>query len=206
MIVEACVESFQEAVKAEANGADRIELCAQLEIGGTTPSYALIESTNKILKIPIMVMIRPRGGNFIYTSSEVKIMKQGIDICKSIGVHGIVLGHLTNDNQIDAIITEELAQYAQPLPITFHKAIDDTSDILKAVDQLKEISGITRILTSGGCDTALNGAKVINQMVDLANGKIEIVAAGRITRENLRDIMGILDADEFHGRRIVGDL
>jgi len=206
MIVEACVESFQEAVKAESNGADRIELCAELEIGGTTPSYALIESTYKVLKIPIMVMIRPRGGNFNYSTSEIKMMKQSIDICKSIGVYGIVFGILTNKNLVDAARTEDLVKHAQPLPITFHKAIDDTPKIPEAVDILKNIDGITRILTSGGCETAMEGAKVINQMVDQTKEKLIIVAAGRITNENLESIKSKLSTSEFHGRKIVGKL
>jgi len=204
MIVEACVESFQEAIKAESNGADRIELCAQLEIGGTTPSYALIESTYKILKIPIMVMIRPRGGHFVYSTSEIKIMKQSIDICKSIGVYGIVFGILTNANEVDITKTKDLVKYAHPLQITFHKAIDDTPHILEAVEQLKNIDGVNRILTSGGCETAFEGAIVINKMVDLAKEKLIIVAAGRITNENLKSIKNKLSTSEFHGRKIVG--
>ena len=126
MIREACVESFQEARLAAQRGTERIELCAELEVGGTTPSYALIESVSKVLNIPVMVMIRPRGGDF--------------------GVAGIVTGLLTKENEIDIHNTSFLTNYATPLQVTFHKAIDETPDPLKSTGILTQIKGITRIL------------------------------------------------------------
>lgn len=206
MILEACVETFEEALKAESLGADRIELCDDLSVGGITPSYALLDSVLKQLKIPVMVMIRPRGGNFVHTSSEIKVMKQSIDVCKSLNVMGVVFGILDNQDQIDIATTRMLAEYASPLEITFHKAIDDTPDPIHSAEMLTEIKGISRILTSGGKPTALEGAGNINEMCKVTAGHLKILAAGRITNENLEEISGILDVDEFHGRKIVGHL
>ena len=206
MILEACVETFEEALKAESMGASRIELCDDLNVGGITPSYALLDSVMKQLKIPIMVMIRPRGGNFVYDSSELKLMKQSIDVCKSLGVMGVVFGILDNQDLIDAENTKMLAEYADPLEITFHKAIDDTPDPVHSAEILAKIKGITRILTSGGKPTALEGADNINKMSKITAGHLKILAAGRITDKNLEEISGILKVDEFHGRKIVGKL
>ena len=206
MILEACVETLEEALKAESMGASRIELCDDLSVGGITPSYALLDYVMKRLKIPIMVMIRPRGGNFVYDSSELKLMKQSIDVCKSLGVMGVVFGILDNQDLIDAENTKMLAEYADPLEITFHKAIDDTPDPVHSAEILAKIKGITRILTSGGKPTALEGADNINKMSKITAGHLKILAAGRITDKNLEEISGILKVDEFHGRKIVGKL
>ena len=206
MVIEACVETFQEALQAEAKGADRIELCGELDIGGITPSYALLDSVIQKLSIPVMVMVRPRCGNFIYNTLELRTMKQSIDICKSLGVMGIVLGILDEHNNIDIKNTMKLVEHAAPLDVTFHKAIDDTNDLIKAVKDLKKIKGITRILTSGGKPTALEGADQINEMIKAAGNTCKILAAGRITDKNLKKVSGILHTDEFHGRKIVGEL
>jgi copper homeostasis protein len=206
MVLEACVETFKEALQAETRGANRIELCADLHVGGVTPSYILLEVVRKRLRIPIMVMIRPRGGNFVYNTAELKLMQQNIDICKSLNVAGIVFGILDEKNNINVKETANLANYASPLEVTFHKAIDETDDLLKGVKELKKIKGITRILTSGGKPTALEGARMINEMVSSAGNTLKILAAGRITDKNLPELSEILNTDEFHGRRIVGDL
>jgi copper homeostasis protein len=206
IVLEACVESFQEAMKAESLGANRIELCAELNVGGTTPSYALLQSVMNELNIPVMVMIRPRGGNFVYDTMELKTMKQSIDICKSLGVMGVVFGLLDDQNNIDIEKTRHLTEYAAPLEVTFHKAIDETNDLTRAVMDLKQIKGISRILTSGGKPTALEGADQINEMIRTAGDFYKILAAGRITNKNLNKMSEILLTDEFHGRKIVGEL
>ena len=206
MVLEACVESFEEAQKAESMGAGRIELCDDLSVGGITPSYALLDTVIKNLKIPVMVMIRPRGGNFVHTPSEIKIMKQSIDVCKSLKVMGVVFGILDKQNQIDLATTKMLVDYASPLEVTFHKAIDDTPDPVHSAEMLTKIKGISRILSSGGKPTALEGAGNINEMSKVTAGHLKILAAGRITSENLDKISSILEVEEFHGRKIVGDL
>ena len=206
ILKEACVENTEEALIAERSGADRIELCADLSVGGITPMYEAIKMVKSILTIPVMVMVRPRGGNYRYSTAELDSMKQDIDFCKETGVQGIVFGFLTDENRIDTDTTAVMAAYASPLQITFHKAIDDTPDPAEAVKELLKIKGITRILTSGGKATALEGAGKISQMIDIAGDKIIIMTAGRVTSENLAQITDLIPGKEFHGRKIVGEL
>lgn len=206
MILEACVETFEEALLAEERGADRIELCAELFRGGITPPITLLESVQAKLNIPIMVMIRPRGGDFVYNTQELDEMKASIDACKSLHVKGVVFGLLDEHHNIDIENTNLLADYAQPLDVTFHKAIDETSNLNKSVKELTQIQGITRILTSGGKSTAREGSSMINEMINTANDQLKILAAGKITNINLSELLEIIHTDEFHGRRIVGNL
>ncbi len=206
LIREACVETFQEAQRAQELGAERIELCARLDLGGTTPSYALIESVRKVLSIPIMVMIRPRGGNFIYDPMEIKIMRQSIETCKKIGITGVVFGLLLESRNVDLRNTEILVDLASPLEVTFHKAIDETIDPVGAIEKLKLIKGITRVLSSGGADTAMAGATVLNEMISQAEGRHIIMAGGKVTRDNLEEVARTIHTTEFHGKKIVGGL
>ncbi len=205
MIKEACVESFYEAKKAEILGADRIELCENLHVDGTTPSLGTILTCKNYLKIPIMVMVRPRGGDFVYSDEELEIMRHDINICKKIGVHGIVLGLLNKQGFIDLENTEKLVALARPLNITFHKAIDISFDIFEAFKSLSGI-GIDRILTSGRASSAEEGKEIINELIHKSRGKIKVMAAGNITKDNLNAVSQIIKTDEFHGRRIVGSL
>lgn len=206
MIYEACVETFEQALKAEQNGAHRIELCSHLELDGLTPSPGLISETCSRLSIPVMVMIRPRGGDFVYTGEEIELMEKEIALAKDLGADGIVFGLLTPDNQIDLANTDRLAKAAMPLPVTFHKAIDQLDDPAEGVRQLLAIEGITRILTSGGKPTAKEGAGKIREMIKLAKGKIIILAAGSITHSNRDEMAALTGAVELHGKKIVGDL
>jgi copper homeostasis protein len=205
-IREACVENFREAINARDLGAERIELCARLDLGGITPSYGLIESVKKNLQIPVMVMIRPRGGDFVYDQMELKIMRQNIETCKLIGITGIVFGFLDHSGEVDAELTRDFVQLAYPLEVTFHKAIDETSDPIAAVEKLKNIEGISRILSSGGRETAIEGAETLNRMITVAADRLIIMAGGRVTAENLQEVSGLIHTREFHGRKIVGPL
>jgi copper homeostasis protein len=205
MILEACVETFEEALKAQNSGAHRIELCSHLELDGLTPKPELIRKACSELDIPVMVMIRPRGGNFVYSGNEVQIMEQEIAMAKSLGANGIVLGLLAPDDTVDVINTRRLTEMAYPLPVTFHKAIDMMKDPAEGVKQLTEIGGITRILTSGGKPTALEGVSKIREMMEVAQGKIIMLVAGRVTPDNREEIIALTGASELHGRRITGD-
>lgn len=205
MIKEACVETFDEAVLAEKYGAERIELCSDLHLDGLTPSFELMQKTCSTLKIPVMVMIRPRGGDFVYSDEEINRMKTDIDLAKKAGVAGVVFGLLTHDNQIDTENTRILAAYAQPLPVTFHKAIDLLENPVEGAKIITKIPGITRILTSGGKATAFEGSPVIREMIDVSKRKIMILVAGKVTHENLTEIEKLTGATEFHGKKIVGD-
>jgi len=201
-VKEVCVESYQEAVSAVAAGATRIELCENLSCGGTTPSYGTIKKTVEKLQVPVMVMIRPRGGDFCYSTDEFEIMREDIRMCNLLGATGVVFGVLKRDNRIDVERTAELVELADPMPVTFHKAIDDSPDLLKSVAQLKKI-GISRILTSGGKATAVEGAETLRKMIEMAGEQLKIVVAGKVTWENFDEIRLLIPSDEYHGRRLV---
>ena len=202
MIKEACVESFEKALEAQSNGANRIELCENLAVGGTTPSYGTVKICLEKLNIPIFPMIRARGGNFVYSKDEIEIMKEDIKIFKELGVKGVVLGCLTSDNKIDLELTIELVDLAYPMEVTFHKSIDEILNPLDYIDDLVNI-GIKRILTSGGKATALEGKDLINEMIKKSNGRLKIVVAGKVTKGNLNGLSNLISADEFHGKLIV---
>ena len=202
MIKEACVESFEKAKEAQDKGANRIELCENLVVGGTTPSYGTVKVCLEKLNIPIFPMIRARGGNFVYSKDEIEIMKEDIKIFKELGVKGVVLGCLTSDNKIDLEFTKELVDLAYPMEVTFHKSIDEILNPLDYIDDLVNI-GIKRILTSGGEATALEGKDLINEMIKKSNGRLKIVVAGKVTKGNLNGSSNLISADEFHGKLIV---
>ena len=152
-----------------------------------------------------MVLVRPRGGNFIYSKNEIDIIKHDIEVCKEIGVRGVVIGALTKDSGIDLKLTNELVELARPLEVTFNKAIDKTIDIIKEFKVLLK-SDVDRVLTSGGAKTAIDGKEIINEMTRLSNGKIKIISAGKINQSNLSTLQEIIEGDEFHGKKIVGNL
>ncbi|MCG8307634.1 MAG: copper homeostasis protein CutC [Cytophagales bacterium] len=206
MIIEACVENIHEALRAESLGAHRVEICENLKVDGTTPSAGTIKVAKKLLKIPIMVLIRPRGGNFIYSRNEIEIMRHDIEVCKKIGVHGVVFGTLTRDYTIDSVLVKELIEIARPLRVTFHKAIDKTFNILEEFRSLLMNTDIDRVLTSGGAKTAFDGKEIINEMVRIANGQVKVISAGKIHQSDLPKLKNIIHSDEFHGKKIVGNL
>lgn len=203
MIFEACVESFEDAMAAQLRGANRIELCSALDQDGLTPSEELTLQCVANLSIPVMAMVRPRGGNFVYTEEEVVKMEKEIEFFKHSGVAGVVFGLLTSEGEIDLENTRRLARLASPLDVTFHKAIDYSNDILKSFQQLNEIGEITRVLTSGGEDTAWSGREVIRQMQDMEDRHIKIIAAGKVLPENRDQIADFTSVTELHGKRIV---
>lgn len=206
MIKEACVESLEEAKLAEQKGAHRIELCSDLANDGLTPTFELTKKVCTELAIPVMVMIRPRAGNFVYSEEEIKQMKQQIDKAKNAGAFGVVFGLLTSDKKIDLENSEILAEYAFPVPATFHKAIDELKDPVSGVKDLLQIKNIKRILTSGGKPTAFEGQETIREMIKVAGKQIFILVAGKVLDTNIEEIQKLTGATELHGRRIVGVL
>lgn len=203
LIFEACVETLEDALAAERRGANRIELCSALDQDGLTPSEELTRQCVQNLSIPVMAMVRPRGGNFVYTEEEISAMEAEIEFFKQSGVAGVVFGLLTESGDIDVENTSRLARLAMPLDVTFHKAIDYSNDILKSFQQLNSIDGITRVLTSGGMDTAWNGRNVLKQMQDLQGRRIKIIAAGKVLPDNREQIAAFSGVSELHGKRIV---
>ena len=202
LVKEVCVESFDEAVRAVGAGATRIELCENLGCGGTTPSYGTIKRCMEKLGVPVMVMIRPRGGDFVYSEDEFAIMQEDITRCRELEVSGVVFGILTREGNIDLQRTRKLVQLSQPLQVTFHKAIDVSNNLPDGVTALKEM-GVGRILTSGGQKTALEGRAMLLQMIELAAPKISIIVAGKVTFENFEEVRNQIPACEFHGRKLV---
>lgn len=202
MVKEACVGSYSEAVSAEKRGADRVELCDNLDVGGTTPSYGTIKTTVEKLKIPVFVMIRPRGGNFCYNKNEIEIMKKDIELCKTLGVKGIVLGVLTKNDEIDYPLLKELINLAAPMEVTFHKAIDDLENPVLEIKKLAEI-GVKRILSSGTKAKALDGKDILNKMIAEANCNITVIVAGGVTTDNFDEVSKEIVSTEYHGKKIV---
>lgn len=197
VLLEACVDSVASAVAAERGGAARIELCADLAAGGTTPSAGTIAECRKRLRIPIVVMIRPRGGDFLYSDAEVAVMRRDIAHAKAAGVDGAVFGLLRRNGAVDAARARSLLAAARPLDVTFHRAIDASRDPEEALEALIAI-GVDRVLTAGGNTTALRGAAGIARLVGLAAGRIGIIAAGGIDARNARAVVAQTGVTEIH--------
>lgn len=202
MIKEVCVESFSEALAAEKRGADRIELCDNLYLGGTTPSYGTIKMAMEKLTIPAFPIIRPRGGNFHYSKEEIEIMKEDIKVCKSLGAKGVVLGVLTADNKVDFETLKELVELASPMEVTFHKAVDELENPVEVIDRFVEI-GVKRILSSGTKETALEGKDILNAMIKKADNRITILIAGKVTSDNFEEVAAAIPSTEYHGKKII---
>jgi copper homeostasis protein len=182
---------------AQAAGADRIELCARPDLGGTTPSQALIAQAVAEMLIPVYVMIRPRGGDFCYSDAEYEEMKESVIYCKSIGCQGVVFGVLTDLARIDTARCAPLVALAQPMGCTFHRAFDVVAEPDVALEQVIEL-GFERILTSGQEPTALAGAQSIAAWIKQAAGRISIMPGSGITATNIAQIRALTKATEYH--------
>lgn len=202
-IIEACVESIVQAILAQTWRADRIELCSNLAVGGLTPSNALLQEVLNAIEIPVMAMVRPRKGDFCYSKNELDEMKKTISYFKKTGIKGVVFGFLKKDNEIDIQVTEQMADFAFPLEVTFHKAIDETSNPINSIKALNKIKNITRVLTSGGSTTAINGKETLIKMNEATSEGLTLIAAGSVTKENIEELHASLNFKEYHGRRIV---
>lgn len=206
IIKEACVESVAQAIKAEALGANRIELCAEWEVGGLTPSRALIELVQKEVSIPIRVMIRPRAGDFNYNQEEFQQMLESIELCKELGVEGVVFGVLKEDLTLDIPVITKLANAAYSLKVVVHKAIDETKSPVDSLKELLKIKKIDTVLTSGGKENAYDGAENLRKMIALSANEIEIMAQGHITTVNFDELHSLIGARAYHGKNIVGNI
>lgn len=196
-LLEISVETLAAAVAAERGGADRAELCEDLNMGGVTPSAELMQETRKSVRLPIFAMIRPRGGDFLYSAAEFEHMKRDLEVAKACGMDGVVLGILLPDRSVDKERTRELVEAAKPLPVTFHRAFDETTDLHAALEQVIS-TGATRILTSGGWPNAAAGASMLAELVKAAAGRIEILPGGGVNADNLEKIVQATGAKEFH--------
>jgi copper homeostasis protein len=196
-ILEISVQTVEAAQAAERGGADRIELCADLAVGGLTPSQELLQSVRRKIQIPIFSMIRPRAGDFVYSATEFAEMKGAIAIARESAMNGVVLGILRKDRSVDVARTHELVELARPLPVTFHRAFDECSDLLSALEDVIE-TGAKRILTSGGAKSALDGAAVLKDVVKAAGDRIIVVPAAGISAANIAEVVKQTGAREFH--------
>ncbi len=204
MNVEICANSFQSAINAQLGGADRIELCVNLEAGGTTPDAATIQLAVATLRkklnnkqTEVFVLIRPRQGNFVYSQLELGQMRRNILFAKTCGVDGIVTGVLTRDGRVDMEANANLLRIASPLPVTFHRAFDRIANKSEALEQIIQL-GFKRILTSGGAPTAHEGREVIAEMVRQAKGRISIMPGAGINADNIGELASYTGAQEFH--------
>ena len=194
---EICVDSVDAAVAAQEGGGDRVELCADLLEGGTTPSAGTVQLTLEALRIPVNVIIRPRGGDFCYSAAEFEVMRRDIKMAKSWGANGVVVGILKPDGTIDADRTRALVEAAHPLSVTFHRAFDVTRDPFEALETLIGL-GINRVLTSGQEPSVLEGLDLIAALVEQARDRIVVMPGGGITERNIAKIVAGSGAREFH--------
>ena len=195
MIIEVCAESYEYALKAEKAGADRIELCKDLHLDGLTPDYESAKRTIDTLDIPVFILIRPRGGDFIYSHEEFELMKRDILKFKKMGCKGIVSGVLNDDNTIDIKKTKELVELSRPLEFTFHRAFDKVNNPLNEIENLIEL-GIDRVLTSGQKEKAIDGLVLLKQLNSISKNRIKIMPGSGINKSN---IINFVNFEEIHG-------
>ncbi|GMH36555.1 hypothetical protein BSKO_04423 [Bryopsis sp. KO-2023] len=197
VLVEVCAFDVEWALKAAEAGADRIELCSNFLEGGTTPSYATIRKVRAVAKAALFVMVRPRGGDFLYSKSELDVMREDIRIAKCCGADGVVFGVLDARGNIDIPTTTELVALARPLEVTFHRAFDACVDPIVALDALIEL-GMDRILTSGQAGKASEGADLIAKLVERSAGRVGIIAGSGVRSSNVRSLIEKTGVREVH--------
>ncbi|WP_422930906.1 copper homeostasis protein CutC [Singulisphaera sp. PoT] len=187
--VEICVVGVPSAVAAAEGGADRVELCEYLEVGGVTPSAGAIQLACERLAIPVQVLIRPRPGDFVYSLIEMDVMARDIAIAKSLGAAAVVLGVLDSRGAIDVDRTAKLVELARPMSVTFHKAFDECKDPKAALESLCQI-GVDRVLTSGQSPSAREGMDILRRLNEQAAGRLAVMAGGRIAEADIRPFIG----------------
>ena len=199
VLVEACVDSVSSALAAERGGAGRLELCDNLFDGGTTPSAGMISAVKATVRIPVFVIVRPRGGGFVYADDEIGVMRLDIEAARMLGADGIVVGVLARDGRIEVEQLRALVAAAGALPVTFHRAFDLARDQEQALEALMHC-GVSRVLTSGGASTALEGVGAIASLARRAAGQITVMAGGGVREEHVQEIVQRANVREVHVR------
>lgn len=193
--------NLKSAVIAQKNGADRVELCASIEVGGTTPDFEITKKTKELISIDLNVMIRPRGGNFVYSEDEFNQMKLEIIELKKLNVNGFVFGILNEDNSINIIQNTELVYLAKPFPCTFHRAFDEVSNVFQSLEEIIEC-GFQTLLTSGQMPNVVEGVNKLAELVSKANKRITIMPGGGLRASNLNSIQEKTRATFYHSSAI----
>lgn len=189
-LVECCANSIKSAINGELAGANRIELCQKLEVGGVTPLKKDIKKTKELLKIPIHVLISPKIKNFIYTKNEYKQIITDIGFCKKTGCEGIVIGALNKDRSINIKQIKKIVKIARPMHVTFHRAFDEANDLLKNLEDVIA-SGCDSLLTSGQAKTVTLGLKNLDTLIKMAKGRINILAGSGVNHSNIESLFNI---------------
>ena len=195
--LEICLSSQDYALAAERAGADRIELCANLAVGGITPSLEVMRAVRAAVRIPVFAMIRPRPENFVYSAEEFAAMRSNIGLAQNSGMNGIVLGILTSSGEVDVERTGELVRMAHPLPVTFHRAFDEVLDLTAALEAVIA-TGASRILTSGGQPRAVDASPQLKQLIDQAGSRISVMLGSGVNAGNVTQILEQTGAREVH--------
>ena len=196
-IIEVCVEGVDGFVAAQDGGADRVELCASLLEGGITPSIGTVRAAMRIARIPFFAMVRPRGGDFLYSSLEYRSMLEDVAAFRSLGIPGVVFGCLTAQGRIDVARMMELVATARPMGVTCHRAFDMTRDSAEAIEDLVRC-GVDRVLTSGHHETAIDGLDQLTQIVKTAAGRLTVMACGGLNASNIATVRDKADPPELH--------
>ena len=195
--LEICAQSITSAIAAQEGGANRIELCTALEVGGLTPSAATIIECKRLLTIDICVLIRPRAGDFLYSDIEFEIIKKDILFCKEQGIQGVVVGILKENKELDMDKMRELITLARPMQVACHRAFDQTPDGFAALEQLIEL-GYDRVLTCGQAENVVAGKDKLKQLVEKSQGRIAIMPGNGVTVENIADIVTYTQVKDIH--------
>lgn len=197
MKIEICIDNIESALLAQKAGADRLELCGCLALGGVTPPYSLIKAAVNLCEIPCYVMIRPRAGDFLFSALEIEMMEQDIYMAKQLGAQGVVIGALTPKAEIDLPTCQRLVNAAQGMGVTFHRAFDLCRDPYLALEQLIEL-GCERLLSSGQQHSAFAGREVLYKLVKQSEGRIKIMAGAGVKLENAQKLAELTKVDELH--------
>ena len=199
ILVEACVDSVASSLAAERGGARRLELCDALFDGGTTPSAGMIAACKAAVSIPVFVMIRPRGGEFVYSDAERDVMRRDVVVARELGADGVVIGGLRPDGTVDLALVRLMVEAARGLPVTFHRVFDLTPDFEISLESLID-AGAQRVLTAGGASTAVDGMTALADLVRQAGSRLIVVAGGGIREENVRRVVSMSGVREVHVR------
>lgn len=198
IVFELCAETIDACLAARDGGAHRIELCSGLSEGGITPSYGLIRAAVERSGIPIHVLVRPRGGDFLYSAAEIEVMRDDILHIKGLGAAGVVLGMLRADGTVDIEGTRALVELARPMEVTFHRAIDATPSLVRALEDVIA-TGADRVLSSGGRSDVVAGSASLSELVIEADNRIEIAVGGGLRLDNAASLARVTGARHFHG-------